>query len=298
MAELEYKVSSYAEIKDFTSKDDMTFEGYLAVFGNVDEVGDVIEKGAFQKCIEKYKQRKPEDTIFVLWNHGGWGASSCDYVPVGFFEMLGEDDFGLRVKAKIFSNDMGKNTHIILKEAPLGSISMSIGYKVRGMRWASENHGEKDEQGAIRYLTDIDLFEGSLTIFPANKKARITDVKSIALKKREIENCLKENGYSAKQAVTITALLSRYIDGQDERKSQVSQTEKKQVEEAFNVLQNTVNKLNSILGKENEQYVPENVDKDNTETKTLIDALNQATANIEKSNILFTINKAKNAIKM
>lgn len=311
MSELEYKMSQCSEIKSLGNKDNMSFEGYLAVFGNVDSCGDVIEKGAFLRTLNELKEENK--TLFVIENHGGWGLTSTDYTPIGFFEDIYEDEYGLKVKGKLYSNDKGKSIYIMLKESPKGAIGMSIGYSARGYRWASENRGEKDEKGAVRYLTDIDLREGSIVTFPANDKAVITDVKSMAMKKREIERVLKENGFSNKDAATITAIVSRYVDSKSV--TGFSYDEIKKVNEAHSILQKAYSDLGSLLGidtnsnEEIKSAVKTNGntllidDKDSqelhgNEVKSLLDVINDAKETIQNNELLFAIDSAKNSLKM
>ena len=51
---------------------DGTFEGYAAVFGNVDSYGDIIQPGAFTKTIQERRSQ-----IKILWNHDSFAP------PVG-----------------------------------------------------------------------------------------------------------------------------------------------------------------------------------------------------------------------
>ena len=223
---LENKICSQPEIKTSKETGEMTFQGYLAVFGNVDSYGDVIVKGAFEKSIKEIEAEGK--TLFILENHGGYGLSSSDNTPLGFYTSLKEDDYGLFVEGKLYSTDRGKNAYIMLKESPKGSIGMSIGYRVRKQRWASETPKEAAVDGVERYLLDIELREGSIVTFPANEKARVVDVKSEALKKREFETVLKENGFSAKEAVKICSLASKvFVKGLDEKPEEL---EKEQLE--------------------------------------------------------------------
>jgi phage head maturation protease len=56
------------EVKDFkfqvkSVNEDGTFEGYSAVYGNVDLGGDVVEPGAFTKTLSDRKNQPPFITI-------------------------------------------------------------------------------------------------------------------------------------------------------------------------------------------------------------------------------------------
>lgn len=304
---MENKICLNQDIKASGTYNDMTFEGYLAVFGNIDSYGDVIEKGAFKRSINELKENNK--TIFILENHGGWGTSSTDYTPLGFFEKLEEDDYGLKVKGKLFSNDKGKNIYTMLKEAPRGSMGMSIGYCVRGERMPSP----RDEKGISRFLTDVDLREGSIVTFPANDKARILDVKSEALKKRELEKVLKDNGYSVKESVAISSILSKHIFKSEEQ--QVNDT---QIKSAYEILQKACADLANVLGVKSEQTetpVQTNIVQTNpvqsvqTETaqtksveddeasESILKAVEEAKSALQASTLLDAIERAKKSLK-
>lgn len=302
MSEKEFKSLSAREIKVVSADgNEMAFEGYLAVFGNIDSYGDVIEKGAFSRSINELKAS--EKTLFILENHGGWGMSSTDDTPLGFFESLSEDNYGLYVKGKLFSNDKGKNAYIMLKEAPKGSMGMSIGYRVRGMKWAGKIPGDKDDKGVVRYLTDIDLKEGSIVTFPANDKARITDVKSEALRKREFETILKNSGYSAKEAVKICSIASNYYVKNDS-----VQYDDSKLLEVCQALEATCNELKSLIGNKQSEpvatqaqepvnTVEENAKQDDTSAEDSVKALQSMVDEMKLDRLSRALGQVKSVYK-
>lgn len=194
------------EIKASSDADKMRFEGYLARFDNVDSYGDVIQKGAFVNTLNKAK--KEGRVLPVLKQHGTMGGFSGDDTPIGYFEDAYEDSKGLYVKGVLFSTTEGKNMYALLKEAPLGTMGMSIGYRVVGKKTASEEEYRKT--GVVQYLTEIDLREGSIVTFPANDQARVEDVKSEALRWRGLEKHLAKNGFSASEAKKAVSLFKSF----------------------------------------------------------------------------------------
>ena len=56
------------------------FSGYGAVFGNVDDGGDVLVRGAFAASLADWKARGKLPKM--LWQHG-LGAAAEDKMPVG-----------------------------------------------------------------------------------------------------------------------------------------------------------------------------------------------------------------------
>lgn len=136
-------------------KEDGTFEGYLAVFGNVDLQGDRIEKGAFGDSLKSKKQ------FPLLWQHDPGS-------PIGVFKAI-EDDYGLKIDSSLnLETIRGKEAYALLKQGALSGLS--IGFETVKYRW---------DEGEIRVLEKVKLWEGSLVTFPANPKATVTSVKSI-----------------------------------------------------------------------------------------------------------------------
>jgi HK97 family phage prohead protease len=84
---------------DSTNEKEMLFEGYGAVFGNVDSYGDVIQKGAFKESIREAKATGQWPAM--LLQHGGWQMSADDLTPVGLWTDMEEDDTGLYLKGKL-----------------------------------------------------------------------------------------------------------------------------------------------------------------------------------------------------
>lgn len=145
------------EIKSFKEDgEDFTIEGYGAVFGNIDSVGDVIEKGAFAKTLSERKER----IAFCLQHNIN--------EPIGRIMDIKEDDYGLWLKCRISSSEDKIRTKIkegILKE-------MSIGYRTINSK------SEIRDGQEIELLTEIKLFEVSLVTVAANPLALVTGMKS------------------------------------------------------------------------------------------------------------------------
>jgi len=146
------------------------FEGYGAVFGNVDAYGDVIQKGAFKETLRDWNKSKKLPPM--LSQHGGWMMSDMDAIPIGVWEAMSEDDTGLYVKGRLINLDTedGKKLYGAMKEGALDG--MSIGYRAKEFAL-----GTKPDEPR-RTLKKIDLFEVSVVTFPANGKARVASVKT------------------------------------------------------------------------------------------------------------------------
>jgi len=172
--------------------DDGTIEGYGSVFGVRDNYDDVIAKGAF---IQSLKDHKAAGTMpAMLWQH------DADK-PIGVWTEMVEDEKGLRIKGQLAMETVkGKEAHSLLKMGALNGLS--IGFMSK--EWAYDRDTE------VRTLTAIDLWEVSLVTFPANEKARVTNVKSAdeMATPKDAEKALRDAGFSKSDA---TAFVSRVM---------------------------------------------------------------------------------------
>lgn len=193
------------EVKAASSSDGkMKFSGYLSVFNKVDECGDMVLQGAFKDTLRDMSEN--EKFLPVLENHGGWRMGSPDLTPIGFFQKLEEDQYGLKFDAVLYSTARGKEIHSIMRESPKGFVGMSIGYIPKEVEYPSRD--ETAKTGVERYLKTIKLLEGSVTVFPMEPNAKVDSVKmSEALMCRDIERLFRDNGFSSKDAVKIVSLL-------------------------------------------------------------------------------------------
>ena len=170
------------------------FEGYASTFGNEDLVGDVVQRGAFNKSL---MVKQP----VLLWQHDS-------YEPIGVPAQISEDEHGLFLRGKLPKDDDFVRGRV-MPQLKVGSIkSMSIGFRIVD--------SEYDPQREVRTLKELDLVEVSLVSFPANPEAQVTAVKQATLEqvkeirsKRDFERCLRESGAFSKQAAVI--LSSKFL---------------------------------------------------------------------------------------
>jgi HK97 family phage prohead protease len=167
--------------------DSGSFEGYAAIFGNVDLGGDVIERGAFKEIITGRN-----GMVKILNQH-----RSSD--PIGVAEVK-QDDKGLQFKGQlILEAASARSAYALMKGGALDG--MSIGYDVM------EGGGKILESG-IRQLTALKLWEISPVTFGMNPLAGIDSVKTAAqiTTIREFEDFLRDaGGFSKAQAVAIAS---------------------------------------------------------------------------------------------
>lgn len=139
-----------------------TLEGYLSTFGNTDLQGDVIERGAFAKTVNRVNK----DGIPLLADHN---ASVRDVL--GTIVQASEDSHGLKIKARFASDPDSQAVRQKLLDGHLKA--MSIGYEPKEWGIREEADGQR-----VRVLKEVKLWEGSVVVFPANPEALVGAVKS------------------------------------------------------------------------------------------------------------------------
>lgn len=132
---------------------DGRFAGYASVFGQLDDGGDIVMPAAFGKSLARRGRRE----VRMLFQHD-------PKEPVGIWERLVEDGFGLWVEGRLISGVPRADAlrRLIESRAIDG---LSIGFRtVRASREATTGH---------RRLWQIDLWEVSIVSFPMMDGARI-----------------------------------------------------------------------------------------------------------------------------
>ena len=215
------------EIRNFALQlkatgDDGTVEGYGSVFGVRDNYDDVIAKGAFAATLA---QHKSEGTMpAMLWQHDATE-------PIGVWTEMVEDAKGLRIKGQLaLDTTRGKEAYALLK---LGALNgLSIGFVSK--QWAYDRDTE------VRTLTELDLWEVSLVTFPANEKARVTNIKGASeelVVPKDAERIMRDAGFSKADA---TAFVSRVMRMGEERRDSADSTA-----QALRAAQRLLSNLNS-----------------------------------------------------
>jgi hypothetical protein len=185
------------QVKDLS--DDGTFEGYGSIFGNVDSYGEKVMPGAFVESLARHKREG--SNVLMLWNHDA-------HQPIGVWEDLAEDAKGLWGKGRFLLDiQRAREVHTLAKNKAIGGLS--IGYREE----------DTDQDGAVRLLKKLNLYEISPVTFPANRRARIEAVKSERMDEfarrirdgepppvKEFEDILREAGVPKAMAVQIASV--------------------------------------------------------------------------------------------
>ncbi len=164
---------------------------WAAIFHNVDGGNDIVMPGAFTKSM---KTRSPA----MLWQH------KSDQV-IGVWDEVRETPEGLFVKGRLLETTQGNDAYILAKAGALKG--MSIGY-------GTKEAASIDRKTGVRQLKELDLWEVSLVTFPMNELAAITRVKAKPASERELEEYLRDVGYSQNEAKKIVAEGYKAIAGQ------------------------------------------------------------------------------------
>jgi len=155
-------------------------EHVIAVFGNVDDGGDVIHPGAFSKTIS---ENGPEgtDRIRATWQHDIWEpigkpleleeVEKAD-LPAQVLIRVPEATGGLHVTTKISMTTRGKDAYTLLLDEVLRE--WSIGYYPVKTRWDDE-----PDPIPIRHLLEVKLIEYALVTLAMNVGAVTSDVKAV-----------------------------------------------------------------------------------------------------------------------
>jgi uncharacterized protein len=131
------------------------FSGLGAVFGNIDQGGDRIVKGAFTRTLQASK------TLPLLWQH------KSDE-PIGSVQ-CSETTQGLQVEGQLLLSDpTAQKAYQFLKAGVIKGLS--IGFEAK----------RADFVGDVRELQEIKLYELSVVTFPMNESATVTSVKAMS----------------------------------------------------------------------------------------------------------------------
>jgi len=198
MNSLVYGSTVTLEIK--SDGDGGTFEGYASTF-NKDTQGDTIANGAFASTI-KSKKSFP---ILQFHNPELWSGNTTEIV---------EDSKGLAIKAQLnLDTSMGRDAWGILKGAKNAGfpVGLSIGFIPGKSRW--------DEENKTRVIEGLELYEISMTPWPANRQARISGIKSmldVRLSEQYVRDATKCSGEVAKRVISFLSASLLAADASDQ----------------------------------------------------------------------------------
>jgi HK97 family phage prohead protease len=166
--------------------------GYASTFGNFDDVGERVVKGAFTRHLAAFVKDG-----FVAIGHN-WGT-----LPIASPAEAYEDEHGLFVRAAFHSIPAAQDARTVIRERleRNKSVKLSIGYEVLADEYTEEG----------RLLKDVRLFEWSYVTVPANSQAAVTGVKGVVWKDQPL------TAHASAVEAAIAELAERVSDLKERR---------------------------------------------------------------------------------
>ena len=149
--ELEHK---FCTVELTQTRDPMVVQGYASLFGECDQGGDIVARGAYGASLARLAAAGQQ--VKMLWQHD-------PAQPIGVWTEVFEDDRGLFVKGRLLPA-VARATEASELIAAGALDGLSIGYRT------VKSH--KNTAGQ-RVLTQVDLWEVSLVTFPMLSTARV-----------------------------------------------------------------------------------------------------------------------------
>ena len=149
---LEHKFAKFGE--GLAVSDNAVIEGYASLFGQADQGGDVVEKGAYARSIKALAGDGRK--VKMLWQHD-------PAQPIGVWDEVREDARGLWVKGRLLeTTQKGREAMALIAAGAIDGLS--IGY--RAVKAGRNDKGQ-------RLLKELELWEVSLVTFPMLPSARV-----------------------------------------------------------------------------------------------------------------------------
>jgi HK97 family phage prohead protease len=156
---LEHKFARFGD--GIEVQDGTLIEGYASLFGECDQGGDVVRKGAYGNSLGALAAKAR--SVKMLWQHD-------PAQPIGVWDEVREDAKGLWVKGRLLdTTQKGREAAALIAAGAIDGLS--IGYRTL--------KATKNDKGQ-RLLTELELWEVSLVTFPMLPSARVAS-KSEAL---------------------------------------------------------------------------------------------------------------------
>lgn len=182
--------NKFISLSEFKARNDGSggFHAYATVFRELDDVGDIIMPGAYQKTIPQFLDRG-----FIAKGHD-WNTR------IGMPTNAGEDETGFWIDAAYHSTSVAQDERAITNERKAAGkgVFVSIGYEpstqpiiVNAADYPSElpkyvrpdlldtTLVKANRFPSVRVLPEVHLYEVSLVSVPALQSATVTAAKSV-----------------------------------------------------------------------------------------------------------------------
>ena len=204
------------------------FQGYGSVFNGEDSYGDTILENAYEPALKGLGS----GVLPIFFNHAIYD------VPIGKWTSVTQTNKGLFCKGQL-TLSIGKAAEVYeaLKAGTVTGLSVGIGLQKSDYDWKSGGMG--------RTIKSVSLLrEISVVNFPADSKARVSVVKSEDFSSvvdsiksiRDIEELLRDAGFSKSQALTFVSKVRAVFDAQRD-----SDARDEQLQAVINQLLKTAN---------------------------------------------------------
>jgi HK97 family phage prohead protease len=247
-----------------------TFEGYAAVFNNIDRAGDIILPGAFKDTLSSFLK----DGL-ILWQHKS-------FMPIGKPLEAYEDAHGLFFKAEVLLTiPDGKNAAELMKA---GIVKRnSIGYNIADYEVLDEknigtyapNATPGEVARAVNHwglaLKKLDLLEVSPVSIPCNPLADITGIKN-AEGLRFDEHLMA--GLAAVRGVKARAAEVHALRAQDGRT--LSKASRETLEQLMDAMNATTGDIRALLDVKEAPTAPEPTPKEEQQEQKSEPAIDSA----------------------
>jgi HK97 family phage prohead protease len=131
-------------------------EGYMSVFGNVDQGGDVVLPNAFKKTFADWSRAKAPMPLIADHELSTAGV-------IGSVTHMAEDARGAKIRARFSSVQKAQDIRTNMLEGHMNGLSFTYEPVQHSM-------GTKDGR-QVRYLKEVKVYEATVTPFPMNHLA-------------------------------------------------------------------------------------------------------------------------------
>lgn len=189
---------------DIKASDNGAIEGYFSTWTREpDAYGDVVAKGAFVNSFKRINESG--GTVPFLWNHDADNLDSY----IGTAGDLQEDEHGAFFRATFDATETAQRARELAMDGRLAKFSFA--YDVLDQGTVTLDDGREANE-----LRELELYEVSLVMYPANRDTSVTDVKSGRRNSKADEERLREIEERAEQIREIVSGLLADSDNEDE----------------------------------------------------------------------------------
>lgn len=171
-----YSMTAPARIKAVGAEQDSGLEGaqfraLVAVFGNVDSVGDRILPGAFTDTLVDWQSRG--DPIPLVWSHR-WDDP---FSNIGHVLTAAETSDGLEVVGEldVEDNPTARYVHKLLKTRRINQFSFA--YDIDDAQWVKSGDDDSGSETDVLELKKLSVFEVGPCLVGANRETELREIK-------------------------------------------------------------------------------------------------------------------------